>query len=84
MIEWYNYSIGLDLESGEYQVDLYGLKRIEPLKRESKNVCLEKSRKCNQCLFDVSRPASNSVLWQYNGSEMDESLRQTGETRIYW
>ena len=48
MIEWYNYFIGLDLESGEYQFDLYGLKRIEPLKRESKNVCLEKSRKYNQ------------------------------------
>ena len=37
MIEWYNYFIGLDLESGEYQFDLYGLKRIEPLKRENKN-----------------------------------------------
>jgi len=37
MMEWYNYSIELDLESGEYQFDLYGLKRIEPLQRESKN-----------------------------------------------
>ena len=37
IMEWYNYAFGLDLESGECQFDLYGLKRIEPLERESKN-----------------------------------------------
>jgi len=37
IMEWYNYAIGLNLESGEYLFDLYGLKRIEPVERESKN-----------------------------------------------
>lgn len=37
IMEWYNSAIGLDLESGNYQFDLYGLKRIQELERESKN-----------------------------------------------
>ena len=35
--EWYNYAIGLDLETGEYQFDIYGLKRIDPIEWGSKN-----------------------------------------------
>jgi len=36
-MERYNLALGLDLESGDYQFDLYGLKRIQELERESKN-----------------------------------------------
>ena len=37
IMEMYNYALGLELETGEYQFDLYGLRRIELLERESKN-----------------------------------------------
>jgi hypothetical protein len=37
IMEWYNYALGLELETGEYQFDIYGLKRIDLIERESKN-----------------------------------------------
>jgi hypothetical protein len=36
-IENYNYALGLDIEKGKYNYNIIGLKRINEIKRESKN-----------------------------------------------
>lgn len=37
VMEWYHHAIGLDMDEGIYQFNLYGLKRKEMQDRESKN-----------------------------------------------
>ena len=63
IMEWYNYAIGLNLESGEYQFDLYGLKRIEIVERKSKNFGF---------LF-VFRKAENTMNDNFNKCDNDKN-----------